>query len=95
MSDAFEASLYRALGEQMKTDDSLCREVWSALANVDWKNKDGIEAGYTFRSAAALVTEVRGEGDPMDWYCSGPYAQVSGRVEDALAREGWSFEVIE
>lgn len=90
--DLFEQAVDRALGEQMREDDSLCREVWSALANIDWRHANGDTASYTFRSAGDLIAAVIGRGDYMDWYCSGPYAVVSDRVDEALSNEGWIWE---
>ena len=90
--DLFEMAVNRALGAQMREDDSLCVEVWSALANSEWKHAGGDEAGYSFRAAGDLISAVIGRGDYVDWYCSGPYAELSGRVEEAMAAEGWSWE---
>lgn len=91
-TDAFEAAVSRALGATMRTDDALCCEMWSALANQDWKHVNGDTAGYSFRAAGDLIAAVIGRGDYMDWYCSGPYADVSERIEVALAAEGWTPE---
>lgn len=88
-ADAFETAVQRALGQEMKSDETLCREVWSALANVDWKHENGDTASYTFRAAGDLIASIIGKGDYMDWYCSGPYAVISERVEKAMLAEGW------
>ena len=88
-ADAFEMAVARCLGDAMKSDPTLCAEMWSALANMDWVHENGDTAAYTFRAAGDLIAAVIGKGDYLDWYCSGEYAQVSQRVEDALAKEGW------
>jgi len=93
--DLFEAAVNRALGEQMRHDDSLCREMWSALANVDWTHENSDTAGYSFRAAGDLIAAIIGRGDYMDWYCSGPYAVVSERIERAMMAEGWTWEETE
>lgn len=93
-TDLFETAVDRALGEQMRADDSLCREMWSALANVDWTHENGDTAGYSFRAAGDLIAAIIGRGDYMDWYCSGPYATVSERIDRALQSEGWTWEEI-
>lgn len=87
--DHFEMAVYRSMGDAMKDDESLCREVWSALANMEWVHENGDSAAYTFRAAGDLIAAVIGRGDYMQWYCSGPYAEVSERVATALAAEGW------
>lgn len=92
--DRFEDAVARQLGEQMKTDDVLCTEVWCALANVDWRHENGDEASYSFRAAGDLVAAIRGSGDYMDWYCSGPSGDVSDTVADAMAKEGWTWEAL-
>jgi hypothetical protein len=90
--DLFESAVARALD---LSDDSIAREVWSALANVDWRHENGDEAGYSFRAAGDLIASIRGHGTYLDWYCCGPYAWVSDRVSEAMAKEGWSWEALE
>ena len=88
--DAFENSVARALGDAMKADASLCVEMWSALANMDWKHVNADSASYSFRAAGDLIASVIDRGDYMDWYCSGPMARISERVASAMAAEGWT-----
>ena len=78
-----------------KPDDDFNTEVWSALANVDWEHKDHGIVGYSFRAAGGLIAEIIGEGDYMDWYCCGPYAEVSWRIERSLGKLGWTYKIDE
>ena len=88
----FKEALKKALGEDMRASPSLCQEVWSALANVVWDYKDESQGSYScsFRYAGGLISDILGEGDYMDWYCSGPYETVTYKIHSAMLEEGWS-----
>jgi hypothetical protein len=89
--DAFEMAANRALGDRIRADKQIARDMWCALANVTWKHQDGYTALFTFRGAGGLVADIRGEGDYMDWYCcSGPYPRVTEEIRQAMAAEGWT-----
>ena len=92
LSDPFELAVNRALGPQIRADDNMAAAMWSALANNGWTHKNGDEAAYTFRAAGDLIAAIRGRGDYMDWYMSGPYATVSEDIAAALKAEGWTCE---
>lgn len=90
MSDLFEEMLARTFGARMKTDDTLCKEIWSALANVTWHHiASKQEYSCSFRYGGGLIAEVRGHGDYMDWYCSGPYATITDEIRRTFKKEGW------
>ena len=89
-SDLFENAVERQLGEAMREDPNLCKEVWCATSNVTWRNaEEGHTASYSFRAAGDLVAAILGRGDYMDWYCSGHDGEVSERVAEAMLDEGW------
>ena len=87
---AFEVALAAALGAGICESDDNAQAMWSALANIIWTHSDGTEAAYTFRDAGSLIASIRGRGTHMDWYCSGPYAQVSEHIAATMAGAGWT-----
>lgn len=104
LNDAFEMTVDRLFGDRMRAapvgegffsegdwQSNICRQWWSALANVDWHHTNGDTASYSFRAAGDLIAAIRGQGDYLDWYCSGPYATVTQEISDAMAAEGWSW----
>lgn len=93
--DKFEAAIERALGDRIRLSDEMAKDMWSALANVDWFHPEtASSAGYSFRAAGDLIAAIRGKGDYMDWYCSGPYAYVSDLIARALKKEGWIADTL-
>lgn len=86
----FENDLATLFGDKIKTNDDFCESVWSALANVIWRNKDGSEFSCTFRYAGGLIANIRGQGDYLDWYCCGPYENVSDEISSGLSGLGWT-----
>lgn len=86
----FEKTLAEAFGERIKTDDAFCVDLWCALANVDWYHPaSGTEFSCSFRCAGGIIAEIRGSGGYMDWYCSGPAAEVSDFIRRSLKKRGW------
>ena len=82
----FEQAVRRALDLR---DDKVAREMWSALANVEWFHENGECVGYSFRAAGGLIADIRDSGDYMHWYCCGPVSVVSDEIRLALVGEGW------
>jgi hypothetical protein len=58
-SEAYAQNLYAAMCNQ----DFQRNDVWPLLKNETWS--------ASWRSAGGIVADMRGEGDYMDWYCSG------------------------
>ena len=89
----FEATIDRAVGEQVRADGACGVELWSALAGIYWHSANGAVVSYTSRQAAELVAWVREEGDALLWYCSGPIGDVASWISAAMATEGWTWSL--
>lgn len=97
--DLFEAAVMSAMGEELRKCEparcwypkhvNLANELYAAITNQDWIHENGDTASYSFRAAGDLIAAVRGEGNYLDWYCSAAEGQVSERVRELMAREGW------
>jgi len=56
---AFKLTLERLLGERIRMDAAFAVELWSALANTDWRGPDGATVQYSFRDAGSVVAWIR------------------------------------
>lgn len=90
----FEIALKTIAGDKIQ-DDEFCKNLWSAMANVSWYHPASKEEySCTFRRAGGLIAGLRGSGDYMDWYCSGPYAEVSDYIARSMKKLGWIADVM-
>jgi hypothetical protein len=64
-SEAYAQNLYAAMCNQ----DFQKNDVWPVLKNETWS--------ASWRYAGGIVADLRGEGDYMDWYCSGIQGELS------------------
>lgn len=84
-------------------NDVYAQNVYAALCNMEWQRTEVFPVlrderwGCSWRYAGGVVADLRGEGDYMDWYCSGIGATggfvSEGIVTDEIAadfkRLGW------
>ncbi|GHE81746.1 hypothetical protein GCM10019059_44510 [Camelimonas fluminis] len=89
----FEATIDRAVGEEVRADGACGVELWSALAGINWHAADGAVVSYSLRRAAELVAWVREESNSLQWYCSGPTGDVASWISGAMAAEGWTWSL--
>jgi hypothetical protein len=70
-SEGYAQNLYAAMCNR----EFQKNEVWPLLKNQTW--------GASWRYAGGIIADMRGEGDYMDWYCSG----IQGRISEAELAE--------
>lgn len=85
----FIFTLERALGDRIRADDEMAAAVWCALSNVTWTHEDGREYGVSFRVAGDVITDIRGDGNYLDWYCVGNPGVIREDIAQAMREEGW------
>ena len=62
---------------RVRSDRAYAQNLYAALCNRKWQENDLFEIlrdrvwSCTWRTAGAIVADIRGEGDYLDWYCSG------------------------
>ena len=73
------------------TSKVYAQNFYAALCNVEWFEGDELFArlrgdfwGCSWRSAGGIVADIRGEGDYMDWYCSG---MMTSHPDDDIGRD--------
>lgn len=74
----YATNLYRALSNMQW----IKREVMPLLKNDTWS--------CSWRYAGGIVANIRGEGDYMDWYCSGGEGSVTPEILEDLYQLGWA-----
>ena len=90
----FEDDFRELFTARLKENEDFGCELWSAMANVSWINKEDPEETVCrrgFRSAGSMIASMLGIGDYVDWYCSGPYETVSDYIAEKMASKGWYF----
>ena len=82
--------------KKIRNDDIYAQNFYAALCNQEWREEDVWEIlqdktwSCSWRSAGGIVADIRGEGDYMDWYCSGSLGNPDnhGHVPRQYASEG-------
>ena len=96
--------------DKVRASEAYAQNLYAAMCNREWQYQDvwclltDRTWGCSWRTAGAIVADIRGEGDYMDWYCSGSRAwnldndDASGYVSESvvtseiawdLAQIGW------
>jgi hypothetical protein len=72
-NDVYAQNLYAAMCNQ----EWQYQDVWTVLTDKTWS--------CSWRSAGSIIADIRGEGDYMDWYCSG---MMQSHPDDDLVHNG-------
>lgn len=94
--------------EKIKASESYAQNWYAAMCNNEFRKIEIVAIlrddrwSCTWRYAGGIVADLRGEGDYMNWYCSGigdqahlsqlgfvPESVVTDEIEEDLARLGW------
>jgi hypothetical protein len=95
--EAFVRDLKDAIGDHVRSNEQYARQLWCALANIDWTHiATGELVGFSFREAAGLVAEIYGQGttDMTFYFGSGEPGDVPAWIDEALHRKGWSWSLL-
>ena len=91
MSNSF-IEVLKQIPVHMIDDASFMQELYCSMCNVTWNHKTlGEEYSCSWRHAGGVVAGLIGEGDYLDWYCSGCEGIVSERVAKYMKSYGWEF----
>jgi len=91
--EGFEGALNTAFGDRIRFDDEFAETVWGAITGLTWTAPDGVSWGFSYRAAGDIVAAIRGRGDYMRWYCSGPVFtdDCPSEIAAPLAALGWAW----
>jgi hypothetical protein len=79
--------------DKCKSSRQYSQNLYAALCNNSFF-KNGNEWFCSWRVSAGIVSNLREEGDYVDWYCSGIPAEWNSSIEGGLAGEGAIAEEI-
>lgn len=73
---------------KMRNSRDYCVRFYGTLCNNELMYGDYI-TGYSWRATGGLIADILGEGDYMNWYCSGGEGHIDDEVQDDLLAIGW------
>lgn len=107
MKASLEHDLYASakMMEKVQSNELYAQHLYASLCNIIW-TKGNAQWDCSWRYAGKVVATMRGEGDYMNWYCSGiggdweespstwktvPEGTVTDEVAEDLKTLGWSW----
>jgi hypothetical protein len=77
-----------AIKTKMRASKQYCKRFYATLCNNELMY--GVHmTGYSWRATGGLIADILGEGDYMDWYCSGGEGNIDDEVQDDLLEIEW------
>ena len=77
-----------------RANEYYAQNIYAALCNMEWQRADVWPVlkderwSCTWRSAGGIVADLRGEGDYIDWYCSG-MGGLNREYDGSESNEQW------
>lgn len=74
---SFDICQSRDIVDKVRNDEVYAQNLYAALCNNEFQESDvwqvlkGQIWSCSWRSAGGIIADIRGDGDYMDWYCSG------------------------
>jgi len=96
--EAMQLCLERDLGMSVRIralvgGDLFATLLYGALCNTVWRHKaTGAAWHCCWRGAGGAVAHLRGQGDYLDWYCSGGEGSVDEQVLAEINALGWELD---
>jgi hypothetical protein len=81
--------------DKIRSDDAYAQNFYAALCNQEWYEQDAWEIlrdqtwRVSWRAAGAIVADIRGSGDYLDWYCTGSFVWHDRDGYQPTAAEQW------
>lgn len=79
--------------DKCKSSESYSQNLYAALCNNSF-SRDGKEWSCSWRSAGGIVSNLREQGDYVDWYCSGMYIDEDHIRPSLFVSEGHATDEI-
>ena len=83
--------------DKVQSSDVYAQNLYAAFCNNEFQKLDVVPIlknqtwSCSWRSAGGIISEIRGEGDYMDWYCSGimsdPVEKIGYVAESVITNE--------
>lgn len=73
---------------KMRSSRDYCVRFYGTLCNNELY-KGTYVTGYSWRATGGLIADILGEGDYMNWYCSGGEGNIDDEVQEDLIAIGW------